>query len=109
MTTKPIVRFLVLLSFFLLPSLASAAETVVRPEPHAIMVAPFILLLLAIALVPFINKHFWEKNYHKIAMGLGLIAAAYYVVVLRNTPRIASLTARTPRKSATDQTCCRAQ
>lgn len=52
------------------------------------MVAPFLLLLLAIALFPFINKHFWEHNYHKISVGLGLISVLYYVVVLRNAPRM---------------------
>jgi Na+/H+ antiporter NhaD/arsenite permease-like protein len=57
-------------------------------EPHPAMVAPFILLLLAIALMPFVAKHWWEHNYHKVAIGLGLIVAAYYVFVLHNTPRM---------------------
>jgi Na+/H+ antiporter NhaD/arsenite permease-like protein len=57
-------------------------------EPHLIMVGPFVLLLLAIALMPFVAKHWWEHNYHKVAIGLGLIVVAYYVFVLRNTPRM---------------------
>ncbi len=70
-------------------SAASAAEVAATPrEPHPLMVLPFVLLLLAIALAPFINKHFWEHNYHKVAIGLGLISVLYYVVVLRNTPRM---------------------
>jgi Na+/H+ antiporter NhaD/arsenite permease-like protein len=57
-------------------------------EPPVWMVAPFVLLLLSIALLPFINKHFWERHYPKIAIGLGLIAVAYYVFVLHNAPRM---------------------
>src|ERR1035441_8008176 len=57
-------------------------------EPHLAMVAPFVLLLLAIALLPFILKHHWENHYPKVAIGLGLITVAYYVVVLHNAPRM---------------------
>lgn len=52
------------------------------------MVAPFVLLLLAIAVAPFINKHFWEHNYHRIAIGLGLVTVGYYVGVLHNASRM---------------------
>ena len=52
------------------------------------MVAPFVLLLLAIAIVPFISKHFWERHYHRIAVGLGLTAVFYYLFALRNAPRM---------------------
>lgn len=57
-------------------------------EPHPLMVAPFVLLLLAIAVMPFIHKHFWEHNYHKVAMGLGLVAVVYYLVALHNGQRM---------------------
>src|SRR6202050_1178431 len=57
-------------------------------EPNPAMVAPFVLLLLAIALMPFIHKHHWENHYPKVAIGLGLITAAYYVLFLHNAPRI---------------------
>ena len=68
---------------------ASPAAEVTPPlEPHVVMVAPFVLLLLAIALMPFVHKHFWEHNYHKIAVGLALIAVLYYVIVLHNPARM---------------------
>ncbi|MBL8227117.1 MAG: sodium:proton antiporter [Bryobacterales bacterium] len=57
-------------------------------EPHLIMVAPFVTLLLAIALMPFIHKHFWEKHYPKISIALGLIVVLYYLFVLRNGQRM---------------------
>src|ERR1043166_2397093 len=78
---------LVVIALCGLPSGAGAAEATIR-EPHILMVAPFVFLLLAIALLPFINKHFWDKNYPRISIGLGLIVAVYYVVELRNAPRL---------------------
>ena len=57
-------------------------------EPHPLMVAPFVILLLAIAFMPFIHKHHWENHYPKVAIGLGLVTALYYLVVLHNGPRM---------------------
>jgi Na+/H+ antiporter NhaD/arsenite permease-like protein len=57
-------------------------------EPHVAMVAPFVILLLAIALMPFIHKHHWENHYPKVSIGLGLTTVIYYLVVLRNGPRM---------------------
>src|SRR5439155_10132835 len=68
------------------PSLVECAP--MNPEPHVLMVTPFVVLLLAIALMPFIHKHHWENHYPKVAMGLGLITVIYYLVVLRNEPRM---------------------
>jgi Na+/H+ antiporter NhaD/arsenite permease-like protein len=65
---------------------AEAAAT--AREPHPLMVLPFAILLLAIALMPFIHKHHWENHYPKVAIGLGLVTAAYYVAVLHHTPRM---------------------
>ncbi len=59
--------------------LAAAASHVALPPLG--MVAPFALLLLCIALLPLCAAHFWEQHYPKIASGLGLITAAYYVIV----------------------------
>ncbi len=87
MTINPTLLIL-LLGLLGLPFIASGAETSLPAEPHPLMVLPFVLLLLAIALLPFINKHFWEHNYHKIAIGLGLVTAGYYVLALHNTQRM---------------------
>jgi Na+/H+ antiporter NhaD/arsenite permease-like protein len=43
---------------------------------------------LAIALMPFINKHWWEHHYPKVAVGLGLITAVYYFAFLHNGSRM---------------------
>ncbi|HUI08427.1 MAG TPA: sodium:proton antiporter [Verrucomicrobiae bacterium] len=58
------------------------------PEPRVFMVAPFVVLLLAIALAPFVVKHHWEKHYPKVAIGLGLITVVYYLAFLHNGPRM---------------------
>jgi len=51
--------------------------------------APFVLLLSAIAIVPFIDREWWERRYPVVALGLGLVVIAYYVLVLGNAARLA--------------------
>jgi len=71
---------------FLLPqALLAAAGTV---DPHPAMILPFAALLLGIAVMPFINKHWWEHHYPKVAVGLGLITIIYYVAFLKNGSRM---------------------
>jgi len=73
----------------LTPLITGLSEEGLRaPEPHPAMVAPFVILLLAIAFMPFIHKHHWENHYPKVAIGLGLITIGYYIGVLHNGPRI---------------------
>ena len=57
-------------------------------EPSVWLVTPFAVLLLAMALMPFIHRHHWENHYPKIAIGLGLITTLYYVGVLHNPGRM---------------------
>ena len=57
-------------------------------EPHVVMVTPFVGLLLAIALMPFVAKHWWEHHFHQVAIGLGLVVALYYTLVLHNPTRM---------------------
>ncbi len=59
--------------------LETAGEHVL-PSPY--MVIPFIVLLLMIATGPLFYKHFWERHYPKMAIILGLITVAYYLVFL---------------------------
>src|ERR1700733_1434207 len=60
----------------------------VMVEPHPAMILPFALMLLAIALMPFTHAHWWEKNFPKVAMGLGAITTVYYVGVLGHLGRM---------------------
>jgi Na+/H+ antiporter NhaD/arsenite permease-like protein len=53
-----------------------AAEPVI---PLALCV-PFALLLLSIALMPFINEHFWHKHFPDFAFLLGSMVLTYFLV-----------------------------
>ena len=53
-----------------------------------LFVVPFVLLLASIAVVPFINRHWWEKNYPWVSLGSGIAIVLYYAFVLDNTPRL---------------------
>ena len=52
------------------------------------MIAPFILILLSIAIIPLINRHWWEKYYPYVSYGLGAITVVYYLFILGNPPRM---------------------
>ncbi len=45
-------------------------------------VIPFAVLLLSIATMPFVAKHWWEHNYARVAVVLGVIVAGYYCFFL---------------------------
>jgi len=54
------------------------AENGTQTLPHPAMMIPFVLLLLAIAVMPFINKHWWERYYPLVSVSLGVIVVGYY-------------------------------
>lgn len=56
--------------------------------PHAAMLVPFALMLLCIALMPFINRHWWEHHYPKVSIGLGGWVVCYYVFGLHHGARM---------------------
>ena len=58
------------------------------PDPHPGMILPFVALLLSIALMPFLHKHWWEEHYPKVAVGLGALTVVYYVLFLHNPGRM---------------------
>ncbi|MEW6159294.1 MAG: sodium:proton antiporter [Verrucomicrobiota bacterium] len=57
-------------------------------EPNPLMILPFVLLLLAIAVMPFLNKHWWEHHFPKVSIALGSITVLYYILVLKNPARL---------------------
>lgn len=68
------------MSFALLATVTSEASVL----PASWMVLPFVVLLLCIALMPLVASRFWEHHYPKVAVGLGLITAAYYFFALHH-------------------------
>ena len=57
-------------------------------EPNPWMIVPFVLMLLSIALMPFIHAHWWERNYPRVAVALGLFTGGYYLLVLGQAHRM---------------------
>ena len=57
-------------------------------DVHPAWLLPFVLLLLCIAVMPFISHRWWERHYPKVSVGLGGLVAAYYVFGLRDAERM---------------------
>ena len=57
-------------------------------DPHVAMILPFGVMLLSIAVMPFLNKKWWEHHLHHVALGLGGLVTAYYVWVLGDSIRM---------------------
>ncbi len=71
----------------MLPAVLSLPYAAQTAEPHVPvvnpwMILPFVLLLLAIAVAPFVHRHWWEKNYPIVALGLGFLVFSYYLLYL---------------------------
>ena len=49
-------------------------------EPHILSVLPFVLLLLAIAIMPFIAPKFWHKNFPVVSVALAIATTVYYFI-----------------------------
>lgn len=80
-----------ILSLFLLVFYNVFAHTMENAEIMAVnpwFIAPFLMLLLAIAVMPFVNRHWWEKNYPLVAYSLGFVVIFYYAFSLHNVPRL---------------------
>ncbi|MBS4027129.1 MAG: sodium:proton antiporter [Ignavibacteriales bacterium] len=75
-------------SFLFSQELVPSGEIIQSISPTPWMILPFVLLLLAIALMPFINKHWWEKYYPHVAVGLGCITLFYYIFIFGDSERV---------------------
>ncbi len=85
---KYIIPALITSLFLLVPaSDAFAIEYEILPV-NPVMITPFVLLLLAIAVMPFINRHWWEHNYPLVSFALGAVSVVYYFFILKNAPRM---------------------
>jgi Na+/H+ antiporter NhaD/arsenite permease-like protein len=60
----------------------------IATEPNRLAMAPFAVLLLAIALGPLIAQHHWERHYHKLCLALASIVCFYYLLVLKQPTRV---------------------
>jgi len=69
-----------------LPARAEGGRTPEGISP--LLIAPFVLLLIALALMPFINRRWWERMYPIVCLGLGAIPVCYYLFILHDPSRI---------------------
>ena len=81
---------LVLVFILMLPAFGFGADAPARPA-SAWMILPFVLLLLSIAVVPFIDSHRWERCYPHVSLGLGLFVFAWYLLFLDAHRMLATL------------------
>jgi len=64
--------------------LVAAAQT----EPSQLIMLPFAVLLLAVALLPVVLKRHWERYYHLVALFLAAVTTGYYLFGIRQPERI---------------------
>ncbi len=65
-----------------LTRLAPAAYVGLEPSIPLWLIAPFAVLLLSIAVMPFISGPLWHRHYPDFAMALGGVVAGYYLAGL---------------------------
>src|SRR6476661_8331085 len=57
-------------------------------EPHPVLLGPFAILLLSIAIFPLILRQHWERHYQKLCALLAGTTCGYYVFVLNGAARV---------------------
>jgi Na+/H+ antiporter NhaD/arsenite permease-like protein len=65
-----------------MPTFAATA-----PEAPRLLMLPFALLLVAVAIAPLILRHHWERHYYKVSFTLAAFVLAYYAFVRGDLPR----------------------
>ncbi len=88
MTGRRLHRALMMLPVLLLPVPLLAGEGGEAAAVSPWMILPFVTLLLAVAVMPFINRHWWEHHYQVVAIGLGLVNVVYYLFFLHAPARL---------------------
>ena len=62
------------------------------PDPvaaaHPLLALPFVVLLAAVAVAPFVDHHWWRRHYAKVSVALGGMTALYYLYWLRDYARL---------------------
>ncbi|MFZ4388179.1 MAG: sodium:proton antiporter [Chthoniobacterales bacterium] len=61
---------------------------VLHSLPGPLLLAPFVLQLLAIALMPLLAHHWWERHYPKVSVILGGSTVLYYLLILGRGGRL---------------------
>ena len=56
--------------------------------PGLLLLLPFLLQLMAIAVMPFLAHQWWERHYPKVTVVLGGLTGCYYLLVAHDTHRV---------------------
>ncbi len=56
-----------------------------------IVMLPFVLMLLAVAFMPFVHSHWWNLHFKKVSFSLAGIIILYYLFVRHDAPRLGIL------------------
>lgn len=65
-----------------------SASSGIATDPNWLIMLPFGILLLAIALGPLIAQHHWERHYHKLCLVLAGVVCLYHLFVVHEAPRV---------------------
>lgn len=79
--------FILFLSPLLLVSDCLAMEYRIIPV-HPVMILPFLMLLLAMAMMPLVHSRWWDRYYPAVSLSMSAIPIFYYLFFLHNAPRI---------------------
>ena len=66
----------------------ACATVLLGHEPPLLLILPFALLLISIAVAPLILQHHWEQHYHRICFGLAAVVCAYYLFARSDAERV---------------------
>ena len=62
--------------------------TISQREPSLLIMLPFAILVISIAIAPIILQHRWERYYHKVCLGLAAFVGGYYLLARHDAKRV---------------------
>lgn len=84
---KPVIVLSPVIFVFSFSSPALASQTSHSLGVSLFWIIPFVLILMSIAIVPLIDRHWWERKYPLVSFSLGLLVVLYYLFN-HNTSRL---------------------
>src|SRR6266851_1851207 len=62
--------------------------TISQRDPSLLIMLPFAILVISIAIAPIILQHRWERYYHKVCLGLAAFVGGYYLLARHDAERV---------------------
>ena len=67
---------------------ARAGDETLPIPVDPLLILPFVFLLASIAILPFINRRWWDRNYPYVSSGFGGLIVLYYFLLLKAPERM---------------------